>query len=91
MIRCKQVARALADERYWNLPVHKRIGLRMHVFFCIFCGRYHTQVIDMQVGVKKFLENEDKTTCGENCCLSKEARDKIEHVIHDEYPPDRPA
>ena len=77
MLRCKHVAKALSDERYWNLPLYKRVGLRLHTFFCFFCGRYHNQVIDAQVCVDKYLMNEDALPPDESCCLSKDAKDKI--------------
>lgn len=75
MLRCKQVADALADERYWNLPWYRRWGLRLHVGLCLFCGRYHRHVMCMQEMADEF--NKHTEDAAKDVHLSDEARDRI--------------
>ena len=77
MIMCKQVAKALADHRYYELPWYRRIPMFMHVRLCVMCGKYHQQVIDVQHGVHDFLEHEEKGDIEPKIHLSDEAKERI--------------
>jgi len=57
MIACKQVAKALAENRYYELPWWRRIPMFTHIKLCVMCGKYHQQVVDMQKGVHDYLEH----------------------------------
>lgn len=80
MLRCKQVADALADKRYWELPWYRRWGLRLHVGLCFFCGRYHRHVMCMQETAKSFCDHEAKGGTGAEEKLSPEARERIKQA-----------
>jgi len=84
MLMCRQVAKALKEKRYWELPPHKRAGIRIHIALCAMCGKYHTQVIEFEKGVQHFLEEEEKGTLHEDLHLSADAGAKIKAAIHDE-------
>ncbi len=77
MIACKQVAKALAEHRYYELPWWRRIPMFIHIRLCIMCGEYHRQVVDMQKGVHDFLEHEDAGDITPNEHLSDESRKRI--------------
>lgn len=81
MIACRQVAKALADHRYYELPRHKRIGMFIHIKLCIMCGKYHQQVIDMQEGVHQYLQHEDAADIPLPVHLSAEAKERIAEAI----------
>lgn len=81
MLMCRQVAKALAEEHYWDLPWHRRTGLKLHVFLCGMCGRYHRQVMDFQDGVRGFLAHEEDDDVQPDVHLSDEARDRIRDTI----------
>ena len=51
MLTCKQVSKALAENRFDDLPPHKRVGLQLHLKLCMFCGKANTQVIQLQNGI----------------------------------------
>lgn len=59
MWRCKHVADALAEHRYWELPLRRRIALKTHIALCIVCGRYHRQVMQMQELADTFRRREE--------------------------------
>ena len=60
MLRCKHVADALAQHHYWDLPWAKRAGLKAHVYLCVFCGRFHRQVMVMQDAARIFRKHEEQ-------------------------------
>jgi hypothetical protein len=75
---CKQVAKALADHRYYELPWYRRIPMFVHVRLCVMCGKYHQQVIDVQHGVHDYLEHEEKGDIEPRIHLTDEAKKRIE-------------
>ena len=75
MLRCKNVADALAAHRYWNLPWLRRAGLRLHVTLCFVCGRYHRDVMTMQRVAAKFGEHE--TESAPTISLPEDAKQRI--------------
>jgi hypothetical protein len=81
MIACKQVAKALANHRYYELPWWRRIPMFIHIKLCVMCGEYHQQVVDMQKGVHDYLEHEDSGDIEPQVHLSDEARQRIEAAL----------
>ena len=77
MIMCRQVAKALGEHHYWELPWYRRIPMFVHIRLCIMCGKYHQQVVDMQQGVREFLRHEEAGDLDTGQHLSSEARDRI--------------
>ncbi len=77
MLRCKQVSEALASVNYWELPLRKRIGLRLHVFFCMVCGPFNRFIMQMQDTTRHYLSHEQSDTPSPDMCLPKEARQRI--------------
>ncbi len=77
MIMCRQVAKALADHRYYELPWYRRIPMFIHIRLCIMCGEYHQQVVDMQRGVHDYLEHENAGEVSPDVHLSYEAKKRI--------------
>lgn len=77
MIACKQVAKALANHRYYELPWWRRIPMFAHIKLCVMCGKYHQQVVDLQKGVHDYLEHEEAGDITPQVNLSEEARRRI--------------
>lgn len=86
MWMCRQVATALRDNNYRELPWYRRAGLRFHVALCCFCGRYHQQVMDLQDGARKFVEVEEDDSIPRSRKLSRDARKRIEDTMNREDP-----
>ena len=82
MWTCKQVSNTLADKRYWNLPLYRKIGLRIHVLLCAVCGRYNRQVIMMQETAHAFAKHElEDPPRNPSECLSPSARERIRKAL----------
>jgi hypothetical protein len=77
MWMCRQVAKALAENKYYELPTHRRLGLRLHVFLCGMCGKFHRDVMTMQDGIRGFLEHEEKDDVPTSVELPEDARQRI--------------
>ena len=78
MLRCKHVADALAQHHYWDLPWAKRIGLKTHVALCVFCGRFHRQVMIMQDAARLFRLHEENAPPPP---MPAEARERLRKAI----------
>lgn len=77
MWMCRQVAKALAESRYYELPLHRRIGLKIHIALCAVCGKYHRQVVVMQDGVKSYLEHEEADDVPSDVHIPEDVRDRL--------------
>ena len=84
MLFCRHVAKALAENNYWDLPLHKRIGLRFHVALCFVCGRYNSQILLLQEMTRAFLDREEEIMEQGHIKLSEESRKRIKELIEKE-------
>jgi hypothetical protein len=83
MFKCKQVAEALAQSHYDDLPRWKRLGLKLHVAICFVCSRYHKQVMLMQDCSRGLAEHEKDGCCQLPDSLSDEAKARMRKKISD--------
>ncbi len=83
MIMCRQVAKALSEHHYWELPWYRRIPMFIHIKLCFMCGRYHRQVVEMQKGVKTYLDHEDSENVCPKLHLSQNARQQIRSALNE--------
>lgn len=84
MLKCKQVAKALADSYYKDLPWWRRIGLRSHVMLCVFCGKYHRNVLVLQDAVQLYKSDEEKDSGhGDELHMSEEAASRIQRTLEE--------
>lgn len=81
MIACRQVAKALANHRYYELPWYRRIPMFIHIRLCVMCGKYHQQIVDMQKGVHDYLEHEEVGDIETHVHLSNEAKERIAEAV----------
>jgi hypothetical protein len=81
MWRCKQVADALAEHHYWQLPWLKRVGLKVHVAVCVVCGRYHREVMLMQELADKFGQQENADALPSKARLGEDAKRRLRDAV----------
>lgn len=81
MIRCKHVSEALRDNNWEDLPPMRKLGLRLHIMLCAVCGRFNKQIMQMQSGTRRFVENEEHLETG--CCLPKESANAMRDSIRE--------
>ena len=86
MITCKQVSKALAENKIHELPWHKRLGLKLHIKLCFVCGKANGQIVQLQNGIKKMLDQDDEGIYL-NVKLSDETKNNIKEkmISNNEY------
>ncbi len=82
MLTCKQVSKTLAENRYYELPWHRKLGLLLHIRLCFVCGKANQQSIELQTGIRKFLAREEKEHFTE-IRLKPEERERIRKRMND--------
>lgn len=76
MLTCKQVSKALAEHRYYELPWYRKALLFFHIKICGVCGKTNSQIVDFQRGIRSFLHLEEENQFTE-IKLSDEMKQKI--------------
>lgn len=85
MFTCKQVSNSLNKKNFQDLPYWKRVFIRLHVKWCIFCGKYNSQVIETHEMCRELIKNEeslDDTECNE-ICLKENNKEAIKEKIRE--------
>ena len=84
MLTCKQVSKALAEHRYYELPLRKKIGLFAHILVCPFCGKYNKEIVEFQKGIRKFLKLEETEHFTEIRLKSDERERILQRINNDD-------
>lgn len=75
MLTCKQVSKALAEGDYMDLPLFKRMLLRLHISLCFVCQGFNRNIMVFQDLARAFRCKEEDLPFGEK--LPDEARRRI--------------
>ncbi|MDA0989864.1 MAG: hypothetical protein O3A51_03835 [Verrucomicrobia bacterium] len=92
MLTCRQVSKSLENGDFANLTWYSRLGLKLHVALCIFCGRYNRQRMIMYDGMRKFLQFEAEGEGNQSVTLPDRARQSIKTSLQqaDQDPDSKP-
>ncbi len=60
MFTCKQISKVLSNGDYQKLSPIRRFWLKLHVKFCVFCGKYNRQVIESQDMCRCYKDSEEQ-------------------------------
>ncbi len=77
---CREVVRAQSEQLDHPLPLLKRLGLRLHLLFCVWCRRYGRQIHLLHEQAK---EHADTLTNAAPQTLSAEARERIKRKLQE--------
>ena len=83
MFTCKQVSNSLNQKNFQDLPLWKRLLIKMHVKCCIFCGKYNTQVIETHDMCRELIKNEKELLESDCCdiCLNEDNKEVLKEKI----------
>ena len=83
MFTCKQVSNSLNQKNFHDLPLWKRLLIKLHVKCCIFCGKYNTQVIDTHDMCRELIKNEEESLESDCCdiCLEEDNKEALKEKI----------
>ncbi|MBU0677809.1 MAG: zf-HC2 domain-containing protein [Verrucomicrobia bacterium] len=87
MLTCKEVSHLVSESLDRQLPLGKRLGIRIHLLLCGMCATYQKQMILLRTTICRHLEEEIDQLEKSGPCLSDEAkaeiREKLEHASSD--------
>ncbi|MGY9105841.1 MAG: hypothetical protein ACKVG0_04795 [Alphaproteobacteria bacterium] len=72
MLTCKKVSQSLEKGDYEGLTAFARMGLKVHVALCIFCGAYNRQRMVMHDLFRKLRQKEETGELLANETLSRD-------------------
>jgi len=79
MFNCKEVSRMVSESMDRTLPVHQRIGVRVHLLMCKFCSRYRKQLLYLRKSIRSLsLQGEEIYA---SMSLSREAKERIVSLL----------
>jgi len=74
MINCREATRLISQAMDSTLPWHRRMAIKLHLLYCVWCRRYAAQVQILRKAAKQ-LPQDDLAAPGEK--LSDEAKQRM--------------
>ena len=81
MLRCKHVAKALAEEHYSRMTLLRRAALKTHVTLCPVCGKFHKDIMRMQWCVDELRRREESEAGHSGQELSNDSKDRMQKAM----------
>jgi hypothetical protein len=78
---CKEVSQLASDAMEERLPLGKRLGLRLHLWFCMACRRYVRQLRFLKKASRRAAETVPPPG---RLTLSEKARERIKRKVRGE-------
>ena len=78
MPACRDISQLSSDGMDRNLPLRKRLSIRLHVSMCKFCRRYEKQLHLLREGVGHYADPEANVV---EKSLSPAAKEKLERAL----------
>ncbi len=80
MPSCKEISEQISQALDRQLPLRRRLSIRLHVTMCSFCRRYEKQLRLLRHGFTSYADPEKNMS---ERSLSPEARAKLKKAIGD--------
>jgi hypothetical protein len=83
MLRCREISELVSQSMERDLPLRRRLEVRMHLMMCRMCAGFARQ---MRLLRRAARENPDRLGPDESspeARLSEEARERIKATLHD--------
>jgi hypothetical protein len=74
MLNCRQATRIISQSMDCKVPWHRRLAMRVHLLYCVWCRRYAAQLQILRKAAKGL--NQD-TLVSSPAKLSDEAKDRM--------------
>lgn len=78
MPSCKDISALISRGMDQQLPLHKRLSIRLHVSICKFCRRYEKQLHLIQEGVGHYANPDENAVTK---ALSTEAKVRLQQAL----------
>jgi hypothetical protein len=80
MLNCRQATRLISQSMDGKLPWHRRLGMRIHLLYCVWCQRYAAQLKFLRTAAKE-LSPEDSSSASPK--LSDQAKQQMRERLRD--------
>ena len=77
MLSCKEVCLIVSESLDLQLPWHKRLKVKFHLFMCKACRRMVKQMTLLQTAARRYGSMHEPVSEKENDTLSENARERI--------------
>ncbi len=74
MLTCREVTRLVSKSMDSKLPWHQRLGIRIHLIYCVWCRRYAAQTQFLRKAASKLVNEGEVSSRAQ---LSPEAKEQI--------------
>ncbi len=74
MLNCRQVTRLVSKSMDTRLRWHQRLGIRLHLLYCVWCRRYAAHLRFLRQAARKLASEAESNP---SHTLSDEARERI--------------
>jgi len=79
MFNCQEVTRLVSESLDRKLPLHQKIGIRVHLFMCKFCSRYRKQLLLLRAVMQRYAESDGPVDISES--LSPTAKKQMKRLL----------
>lgn len=79
MFNCRKVTQLISESMDRKLPIHHRMGLRVHLFMCKLCSRYKKQLQILRETVRLYAMRDETPT--PSTSLPAAARERIKKAL----------
>jgi hypothetical protein len=63
MLNCRQVTRLVSQSMDEQLPWYRRLAVRVHLLYCVWCRRYASQVLFLRKAARELAPQPNDKTC----------------------------
>lgn len=79
IFNCREVSRLVSESLDRKLPLHQRMGIRVHLSMCKFCSRYRKQLLILRAIMQQYAESYGSVDISES--LSPTAKKRMKHML----------
>ena len=79
MMKCEEVSKLVSQSLDRTLPLHQRIGIRLHLMMCDLCTQNFRQLLGLRKTLRLFMNKNEKIDPPES--LSPAKKEEMKKVI----------
>jgi hypothetical protein len=88
MLNCRQVTRLVSQSMDARLPWHKRLAVRIHLLYCVWCRRYAAQLQFLRQAAQRLAtEAADVSSPKLSAEAKGQMRQMLEEALRNPPPP----
>ncbi len=81
MYTCKEVTQMVSESLDRKLPLHQRMGIRLHLFMCKLCSRFRKQMLILREAMH--LQDRYVEDANHPLTLNLDTRERIKRALID--------